>query len=444
MNINTESLIEVERIRNIAESQFANSKLFFLMGSKALFDQQKKEKQTLLESLTNFEKLYNIPGVSENLKNITTVMEKNQEIFEQAMEFREKQTESKIVGQFYQSKTSPLIKQLNDSLDSIVQAQKAQLEQAQHTSKEAASEAEVQIPKGMTWFTIALAILFVGLAFLILRMLQIRKNHINERDRLYNEAKNAVQDRDELISAITHDFNDSLTTISQSAQTLTSTNDVNQISHCSELIRSSVSLAEASIKDICDQKNAEMKGLTLRMSQLNIDEILDDVRLIMQPFAKQQDVRLQFDSVNPPLLAFFDRERVIRILWNLIGNAIKHSPKHSKVVIKVRSDQKFIYIAVLDSGPGISEQNQTKIFTEFWQAKKTADQGPGIGLAVAKTIVEAHGGTLTVESQSGYGSTFTFSLPRRRPVGANINRPTAIVKQKFLDAHSNFSSSKNH
>jgi signal transduction histidine kinase len=126
-----------------------------------------------------------------------------------------------------------------------------------------------------------------------------------------------------------------------------------------------------------------------------------------------------------------DRERVMRVLANLIGNAIKFSPKNSKVIGKARSDQQFVYISVKDSGPGMSEKQISEVFNHFWQARSTAEQGAGVGLAIVKTIVEAHGGTVSAESHVGNGSTFTFSLPRRRPAGAHLAKTvTSTVRSK--------------
>jgi signal transduction histidine kinase len=110
-------------------------------------------------------------------------------------------------------------------------------------------------------------------------------------------------------------------------------------------------------------------------------------------------------------------------LLNIVGNAIKFSPKLSKVIVRVRSDQQFVYISVKDSGPGIPEKQIPHLFDSFWQASKTSDQGAGIGLSVAKSIIEGHGGSVKVESHMGSGTTFTFSLPRRRPAGLQMGRP---------------------
>lgn len=426
VNVDPAALIEVEKIRNLADSQIDTSRSFFLLGSKTLFDKQKEDKQTLLDAVASFQKKYNLPQVPEKLKRIEAAIAQNQDFFDQAMEHREKKTESKIVGQFYQSKTGSIRKQINDSLDEVVALHKAELERAQTEAKKAASDVEFQIPQGMLWLTGAIAALFLCMALLVIRMIRQRSSKMAERERLYNEAKTAVQSRDEVISAITHDLKEPLSEIHQAADKLVNSSD-RMAGENAELIKSSVVSIEDAIRDICDQKTADMGGLTLRLDQLSVDEILDDARLILQPLAKKRDIRLQFDSVNPPVLAFFDRERVIRVLSNLVGNAIKFSPKHSKVVVKVRSDQQFVNISVVDTGPGIPENKIPDLFENFWQARKTADQGAGVGLAVVKTIVEAHGGAVKVDSHSGHGSTFTFSLPRRRPVGAHLKKPAAPV-----------------
>lgn len=430
----TGALIEVERIRNIAESQISNARSFFLLGSHSLFEKQKQDKQDLADALAAFEKKYTLPQVPELLKKIQTVEDQQQEVFDQAMEFREKQTESKIVGQFYQSKTTPLRTQINDNLNEIVKIQNAELNKARSEAKKSAADAEVMIPKGMTWFTSFLGAIFFGMALLVIRMLRERTRKLAERERLYAEAQQAVQSRDEVISALSRDLETPLKTIQEIAANMKMAKDSVEIEDNAELIKTYVAEIDQEIKDIYDQKKADMGNLVLRLDQLGIDEILDEARLMLQPLAKTRDIRLQIDSVNPPVLAFFDRERVLRVLSNLIGNAIKFSPKHGRVVVKVRSDQQFVNISVTDSGSGIPENHRAELFDHFWQAKKTADQGAGIGLAVVKTIIEAHGGTVKLDNPLGHGSTFTFSLPRRRPVGAHIKKPAApMVRTKRTD-----------
>lgn len=420
------ALIEIERIRNNIEAQIASGRSFFLLGSKNLFDRAKKDKADMMNSLADFEKKYSLPEIPPIVKKVEALEVQHDEIFEQAMKFREKQTESKIVGQFYQSKTSPIRAQINDHLDEIVKLHNTEFDRARAKAKEAAMEAQYQIPRGMIWFSGIVTILFFSVAALVLSALRERSRQIAERNRLYEEAQKAILSRDEVISAVATDLKEPLVSFYEIAKTANTEN----VLETRELLKSNADEMSLIVKNIQDQKTADMGHLTLRLDQLSIDEILEDARMMLEPIAKKNDIRLQFESVNPPVLAFFDRERVSRVLSQLIGNAVKFSPKHSKVVIKVRSDQQFVNISVVDSGPGISEKQQAGIFDHFWQAKKTAEQGAGVGLAVVKTIVEAHGGTVRVSSHAGAGCTFTFSLPRRRPVGANIRRPKApIIRQ---------------
>jgi signal transduction histidine kinase len=442
--VDPNALIEVERIRNLAESQISNSRSFFLLGSTSIFDKQKKDKEDLLNALAKFEKQYSLLQVPLILKRIEGLVQKNQEFFDQGMEFREKKTESKIVGQFYQSKTNPIRTQINDALDEIVSLHKAELDRSREEARAAALNAEVQIPVGMTWFTSILAVLFAGVALLVVRMSRGQAAQLAERNRLYEEAKKAVKDRDEAIFAVSQDLKESLTLISTTASAIISTKPSEAVTDQADLIRSTVVVIEGLIKDIRDQKSVEMEGMTLRLDQLSIDDVLESARLLMQPMAKQNDVRVQFDTVNPPVLAFYDRERVLRVLSNLVGNAIKFSAKGSKVVVKVRSDQKFVNISVVDTGAGIPDSQVTGIFDNFWQARKTADQGAGVGLAIVKTIVEAHGGTVQVQSKAGRGSTFTFSLPRRRPVGAQMRKMTATIRSTAGQTSDEFPEGPSH
>lgn len=405
VSVDSAALIEIEKLRNLVDSQLDNSRSYFLLGSKSLFDKQKKDREDLLEAVATFEKEFNLPKVPEQLKRVQAAMQQQQEFFDQGMEFREKQTESKIIGQFYQSKTNTVRNEINEALNEMAQIHKMDLEQARQAAKTAAVSVESRIPEGMTWLTTALGGLFFLMAMLVVKMIVERAGKRAERERLYEEAKKAVHARDEVLAAVAQDLNAPLDEIKKIADDLVNSKDLMEDAL---LITSTVSQVEALIRDIVDQKDADLERLALRLDQLNVDDVMEDARLVLQPLAKKRDIRLQFDTGNPPALAFFDRERVIRVLFNLVGNAIQFSPKHSKITIRVRSDQQFVTIAVMDA----SEVNVDEL------------EKNGVGFAIAKTIVEAHEGTLKAD-RSGGGNVFTFTLPRRRPVGAQLRKPAA-------------------
>jgi signal transduction histidine kinase len=106
-----------------------------------------------------------------------------------------------------------------------------------------------------------------------------------------------------------------------------------------------------------------------------------------------------------------DRERALQVFTNLIGNAIKFTPKGGEIRLMACFDNGEIKFTVADSGPGIPAEHLNHVFDRYWQAKSTAKLGTGLGLSIAKGIVEAHGGRIWAESPPGSGAHFNFTLP---------------------------------
>jgi signal transduction histidine kinase len=106
-----------------------------------------------------------------------------------------------------------------------------------------------------------------------------------------------------------------------------------------------------------------------------------------------------------------DPERIQQTLSNLVGNAIKFSPAGSKIVVLARKHAEEIIISVIDKGRGIASEHLPRVFDRYWQSSRTDRQGAGLGLAISKGIVEAHGGRIWLESVPGQGTTVSFTLP---------------------------------
>jgi signal transduction histidine kinase len=106
-----------------------------------------------------------------------------------------------------------------------------------------------------------------------------------------------------------------------------------------------------------------------------------------------------------------DRGRVLQVFGNLIGNAIKFTPKGGAVTVRAERRGEEMLFSVADTGPGISLDEVSHVFDRYWQTKKTARLGTGLGLSIAKGLVEAHGGRIWVESTLGQGATFFFTIP---------------------------------
>jgi signal transduction histidine kinase len=169
------------------------------------------------------------------------------------------------------------------------------------------------------------------------------------------------------------------------------------------------------INDVLDLSKIEAGQLVLSLNDYSIEDMMQGVYVAVEPLAgnKKLNFKLEVPPDLPP--ARGDERRLSQVLLNLVGNAIKFTDT-GEVAMKASAANGSYTVAVRDTGPGIAEADQAKIFEEFQQSESThtkAKGGTGLGLAIAKRIVEMHGGRLWVESKVGSGSTFFFTVPLR-------------------------------
>jgi signal transduction histidine kinase len=169
------------------------------------------------------------------------------------------------------------------------------------------------------------------------------------------------------------------------------------------------------INDVLDLSKIEAGQLTLSLADYAMEEVTQAVATSVESLAAEKKLALRV--IVPPDLppGRGDSRRIAQVLLNLVGNAIKFTEAGEVRVEVTLADDTFV-VSVADTGPGISEADQAKIFEEFQQADSSSTRkkgGTGLGLAIAKRIVEMHGGRIWVESRLGRGSTFRFALPVR-------------------------------
>ena len=167
------------------------------------------------------------------------------------------------------------------------------------------------------------------------------------------------------------------------------------------------------INDVLDLSKIEAGQLVLELSDYSVQDIAQTVRSTLEPLAadKKLGFKVEIASQLPPGRG--DGRRLTQVLINLVGNAIKFTDA-GEIVIKAEANNGSFHVSVRDTGPGISADDQSKLFQEFQQADNAITRkkgGTGLGLAISKRIIEMHGGRIWVESQPGQGSTFAFTLP---------------------------------
>lgn len=168
------------------------------------------------------------------------------------------------------------------------------------------------------------------------------------------------------------------------------------------------------IGDLLDVMRIEAGRLALDAEELAVSTILAQVDENAHHLAEERHIELSIPTPDASLRVRGDRGRLAQVFSNLVGNAIKFTPERGKVSLRARRDGDDIVFEVADTGPGLSKEQMVHLFDRFWQANRGDRRGVGLGLPIAKGIVDAHGGRLWAESEVGVGSHFYVSLPAAR------------------------------
>ena len=169
------------------------------------------------------------------------------------------------------------------------------------------------------------------------------------------------------------------------------------------------------INDVLDLSKIEAGQLTLSLTDYSMKDVVYAVYGAVEPLAAEKKLNFKAEIAPDMAAGHGDERRLTQVLLNLVGNAIKFTDT-GEVVIKASQSDGAFSVAVCDSGPGISEDDQKKLFQEFQQADSSTTKkkgGTGLGLAISKRIIELHGGRIWLESEVGKGSTFAFTVPTR-------------------------------
>ena len=164
------------------------------------------------------------------------------------------------------------------------------------------------------------------------------------------------------------------------------------------------------IDDLVDIARIEAGRLRIDEETCAAGELLRETIALLQPLAQQKKVRLE-GQFAPEVDLVCDRNRILRVFSNLIGNAIKFTSEGGSITVSAEPVAGELRFAVTDTGSGIPAEELPHIFERFWQARNTARMGAGLGLAIAEGIVKAHGGKIWAESEPGKGTTLFFTLP---------------------------------
>jgi PAS domain S-box-containing protein len=246
-----------------------------------------------------------------------------------------------------------------------------------------------------------------------------------ENSRLHAQTEKAVRDRDEILAVVSHDMGSPLNTIVMAVGTFREKARRKEIdeadSRMIEIIGRAATRMTRLTRDLLDVSSIEANQLAIELKPTRIAAVVDDLLGALQATAGKQGLNLSVSHTDVTLLAHCDRDRILQVLANLVGNAIKFTASAGRIEVSIEPDGDLLRFVVRDTGAGISAELLPHVFERNRQAPETAAQGRGLGLFIAKGIVEAHGGRIRVESELGVGTAFEFCIPRVR---ATVARTT--------------------
>jgi PAS domain S-box-containing protein len=262
--------------------------------------------------------------------------------------------------------------------------------------------------------------------------------HIMEAERAARiEAERVTRLKEEFAATISHELRTPLNAVVGWA-TLLQTGKLSQDmteQAVAKIIRN-VRLQSRLISDLLDVSGMVNGKLQLVLETLSlnsqVEEALDTVRLD----AQAKEITLTFEA-SPEVDLVADSARIQQVIWNLLGNAIKFTPRGGKVSVSTRTDEATVTISVIDSGPGVPPEFVPHLFDRFSQSDSSSSRqhgGLGLGLSIVKSVVELHGGRVHVVSEPGFGAQFDVTLPIRRDKRAAAERLNVAVEKGVQDA----------
>ena len=231
--------------------------------------------------------------------------------------------------------------------------------------------------------------------------------------RLHDIVRASLRARDEMVGVVSHDLRNPVAAVKMLSRMLLSAPEKvgKKMRESIDLISQAAEQMDALIRDLLDVNRLDAGKLAISAVPMDPSVLLTDSLQTLRPLVEEKGISLdlQIETALPKAMA--DRERIQQALSNLVGNAIKFSGAGSKIVVVARKEADGVIISVLDKGKGIAAEQLPRVFDRYWQSSRTDRQGAGLGLAIAKGIVEAHGGRIWIESRPGEGTTASFSLP---------------------------------
>lgn len=233
-----------------------------------------------------------------------------------------------------------------------------------------------------------------------------------ENARLYRKAEQAIAARDEMLGVVSHDLRNPVTRVQAAAEMMIMNHDLPaDVEETAEMIVAAAAEMDRLVDDLLDVAQIEAGRLSVRMESTTLASLLDRLDRAHTHAARKQGIGWEVEGPAEPVALRVDESRMLQALGNLVGNALKFTPEGGSVRVSAERTEGMVRVSVRDTGPGMDAVQLAHVFDRFWQSDSGDRRGAGLGLAIARGIVEAHGGRIGMESEPGKGTDAWVAVP---------------------------------
>lgn len=398
----------VQGLRAHAEHLVAASRGLLLTGQPEQRARFRAAERLFQESLATLSRRALLTRTSDEVANIASDARDYVEAVRRSGDERRNTGEPPRMVVFFEEELAPRREAFEASVDAFIR-------EAQHLFDEAIGMSDARARTAQTTLLVSSLLgiaISVTLALLVLRRLT---RQFERAEAASLSASRSAAAREEILAVVSHDLRTPLSAVALSATMLKERATLGADEHrVVDAIARAAERMQHLIDDLVDDARSEAGELVLRRERCRTAELLAAATELFAERARSKQVRLHARSEDFEL--DIDRERVIRVLSNLIGNALKFSRAGDEICVSSRRSGATARFEVADTGPGIAADQISRLFERYWQGSERRERGSvGLGLYICKQIVDSHGGELGVVSEVGQGSTFWVELPLREP-----------------------------
>jgi signal transduction histidine kinase len=356
------------------------------------------------------------PEALQLVSRVEQTAENFMDVQQQLIDDRQRAPDGTDLVRRFDAELRPVSRSLAGTLNDLVRHEEAELETFYNNAQKERHELELWLDA----LTAGLVLLGFGVAWFFGTLMT---RAYRQEAAALETARAALAARDELLAIVAHDLRNPLGAITMRAAMLREQAGTDKGRQQAETIENIAMRMGHQIRTMLDITAIEAHRFSVLPTRCELDDLVRETIELFEPVARSKQVWLAQKIESPGIVVHAERERIAQVLANLMANALKFTPAGGHVTISVDRHGSDARIGILDTGTGIPTANLPHVFDRFWHDEASGKKGAGLGLFIARGIVEAHGGHIWVESEPGHGARFYFTLPLETAL------PTAVASR---------------